>query len=99
MMGGAMAGPDDKSDEPLPPEEEAAVDRPFEDVFGVSFEFADDDTAPPVEIERIRRHARNELSAVEAAEVRGLIAKYRSWFTAWRNALWQEAEKRAKPSE
>jgi len=56
-------------------------------LFGADAEFASDDLAPAVRVDRIEQFVRHELSELEAHEIASLLATFRPWFDAYRRVL------------
>jgi hypothetical protein len=60
---------------------------------GATPAFEDEASAPPVDVEQLRRYYRtavektDELNESSRKQIRGLIAKYRSWYTAFNDVI------------
>jgi hypothetical protein len=50
--------------------------------FGIEIRFAPDRLSPPVDIEKIAKYLRNELSVDESEEICHLIGSFRPWYDA-----------------
>ena len=86
-----MKSDDQRADKPIGDDAgQLPVDWPLPELFGIEVRYAPDEFAPPVDLEKLRKYVRDELSAVETEEVCHLIASFRCWHEACTDLYKQE---------
>jgi hypothetical protein len=76
-----------RNEPPLSDEEIAHLDQPLHKLLEIEPEYASEDLAPPIDWIRLLGFIRNKLPAAERDEIADMIASYRSWHDALRDAL------------
>ena len=76
-----------RDDEPVSGSDRADADAPLKSILGADKPFACEDMAPAIDKRWLDAYVRGELSPDERADIRYLIANFRSWRDALDEAL------------